>query len=146
MSQHLETVRQKLKGQVPLVQHLGVDIVAYEPGRVVIEAPLEPNINTHGTAFGGSLYCIATMCGWSLVHLTLMDAGYEPNVWVTKGEVVYHAPVKGVIRAVVQATPQQCAELVEQYAEKARARLSLEVAIHQDEQLALTLNASFAAR
>lgn len=142
----LSVVRQKLKGQVPLVEHMQVDVTEYEPGRVVVEAPLQPNINTHGTAFGGSLYCVATMCGWSLVHLTLLDAGFEPNVWVTKAEVNYHKPVTGTIRAQVKASEQQREALVEAFRSKGRARISLQVEIYNNEELALTLLAGFAAR
>ncbi|MDX1692820.1 MAG: YiiD C-terminal domain-containing protein [Ketobacteraceae bacterium] len=143
----IDKVREKLKGQVPLVQHMGVDLVLYEPGRVVVEAPLEPNLNTHGTAFGGSLYCVATMCGWSLVHLTLMDAGYDPSVWVTRGEVVYHKPVRGAIRAEVSVGTGLCAALVDEYQQKGRTRADLVVQIYNEQrELALTLEASYAAR
>ena len=144
---NIDKVRQKLKGQVPLVQHMGVDVVFYEPGHVITEAPLEPNLNTHGTAFGGSLYCVATMCGWSLVHLTLMDAGFEPSVWVTRGEVTYHKPVAGAIRAEARAIESERRALVDAYREKGRARADLTVEIrNQEGELALTLEAGFAAR
>ena len=144
---NLEKVRQKLKGQVPLVEHMGVDVVFYEPGHVATEAPLEPNLNTHGTAFGGSLYCVATMCGWSLVHLTLLDAGFDPDVWVTRGEVTYLKPVKGPIRAEARADESVREALVAAYREKGRARADLTVEIRNTEgELALTLDASFAAR
>ena len=52
----LAHVRNKLKEQVPLIAHMGIDVVSWDGATVVVEAPLEPNINTHGTAFGGSLY------------------------------------------------------------------------------------------
>lgn len=143
---NVDIVRSKLKDQVPLIQHMGVDIVEYRPGYVMVEAPLEPNINTHGTAFGGSLYCVATMSGWSLVHLTLMDAGFEPSVWVTKGEVAYHKPVKGPLKAFVKASPTQCQALVDEYKAKGRARADLDIEVHHDDELALTLKATFAAR
>lgn len=142
---NVDIVRQKLKGQVPLVQHMGVDIVDYQPGKVVVAAPLQPNLNTHGTAFGGSLYCVATMCGWSLVHLTLMDAGFEPSVWVAKGEVTYLKPVTGEIRAQVTASQALREQLITDYSAKGKARVQLTVEIYNADQLALTLNASFAA-
>ena len=143
---NVDIVREKLKGQVPLVQHMGVDIVEYQPGYVVVEAPLQPNLNTHGTAFGGSLYCVATMCGWSLVHLTLMDAGFEPSVWVTKGEVTYAKPVTGDLRAQVKASEELLNSLREQYQAKARGKIELTVEIYEGDDLALELIATYAAR
>lgn len=143
---NVEIVSEKLKGQVPLIQHMGVDIAEYEPGRVVVEAPLEPNVNTHGTAFGGSLYCVATMSGWSLVHLTLMDAGFEPNVWVTEGEVKYHKPIEGTLRAEAMLDIDQCDAMVKSYTDKQRARVDVLVKMYQEDELALTLNVTYAAR
>ena len=144
--ENVDVIREKLKTQVPLLQQIAVDIVEYQTGHVIVEAPLEPNLNTHGTAFGGSLYCVATMCGWSMVHLTLMDAGFEPSVWVTKGEVEYLAPVTGSLRAEAKVSAEQCQRLVKDYREKQKARMELTVEIHQDDKLALRLNAVFAAR
>ncbi|PIE41451.1 MAG: hypothetical protein CSA49_03225 [Gammaproteobacteria bacterium] len=142
----LEIVSEKLKSSVPMVRHMQIDVVEYRPGYVVVEAPFEPNINTHGTAFGGSLYCVATLCGWSLLYLTLLDAGFDPDVWVTKGEIEYFVPVRGTLRAVVNATDKQCAELVNTYREKGRTRAEFKVEIYNQEELALTLNACYAAR
>lgn len=144
-SDNVEIVRNKLKGQVPLIGHMAVDIVEYEPCKVVVSAPLEPNINTHGTAFGGSLYCVATMAGWSLVHLSLMDAGYEPNVWVTKGEVAYLKPVTHEIKAVAEIDEAALDLFLKAFKSKGKARTTIRVVVHCDEQTAVTLNVEFAA-
>ena len=143
---NVDIIREKLKSQVPLLQQMAVDIIEYHPGHVVVEAPLEPNLNTHGTAFGGSLYCVATMCGWSLVHLTLMDAGFEPSVWVTKGEIEYLKPVTGPLRAEVQASTELCQALIDNYQKNQKGRMELNIVIKQGEELALRLKATFAAR
>ena len=144
--ENVEIVREKLKTELPLLQQMAVDIVEYQPGHVIVEAPLEPNLNTHGTAFGGSLYCVATMCGWSMVHLTLMDAGFEPSVWVTKGEVEYLVPVTGALRAEAKVSLEKCQALIDGYREKGKARMEITVEIYQGDALAMQLNATFAAR
>ncbi|MCG8313387.1 MAG: thioesterase domain-containing protein [Pseudomonadales bacterium] len=144
--ENVEIVREKLKTELPLLQQMAVDIVEYQPGHVIVEAPLEPNLNTHGTAFGGSLYCVATMCGWSMVHLTLMDAGFEPSVWVTKGEVEYLVPVTGALRAEAKVSLEKCQALIDGYREKGKARMDITVEIYQGDALAMQLNATFAAR
>ena len=142
---NVDVVRHKLKDQVPLLQHIAVDIVEYEPGEVVVEAPLEPNLNTHGTAFGGSLYCVATMCGWSLVHLTLMDAGFEPSVWVTQGEVSYLKPVTGCLRAQAKITDDVRLAIIEEYEQRGKVRFNVAVEMYSQDQLALTLDVTFMA-
>ena len=49
--------------------------IAFESHRLTVEAELAPNVNVHGTAFAGSLYAIAALSGWGLVHLELARAG-----------------------------------------------------------------------
>lgn len=139
-------VRDMLYSQVPLIRQMGVDLLSYEPGHVVVEAPLEPNLNTHGTAFGGSLYCVGTLGGWALVHLTLMDAGFEPSVWVTEGQVKYLRPVIGALRAEARLTPEECTALVEGYRAHKKGAVTIPVVLRHADQEAVNLTMSYAAR
>ncbi len=41
---------------------------------VVLRAPLAPNANHKGTAFGGSLYSLAVLTGWAWAHALSRDA------------------------------------------------------------------------
>ncbi|MAR90620.1 MAG: YiiD C-terminal domain-containing protein [Pseudomonadota bacterium] len=143
---HLDQVRRKLQEQVPLIRHMGVEVVSWDGATVVVEAPLEPNLNTHGTAFGGSLYCVGAMTGWSALHLTLMDAGHHPSVWVAKGEVVYLKPVRGILRATATITPQQRDNILQAYANKGRTKTLIDIVIKQGDDDAMTLTATYAAR
>ncbi len=142
---NLEQVRNKLKQQVPLIVHMGVDVVSWDGETVVVEAPLEPNLNTHGTAFGGSLYCVGAMTGWSAVHLTLMDAGHVPSVWVVKGEVEYKKPVRGVLRGTTTVNPELRQKLLSGYAEKGRVKAGLDVLIKEAQDHAVIMHAVYAA-
>lgn len=142
---HLDYVRHKLRSQVPLIEHMGVDVVAWDGRTVVVEAPLAPNLNTHGTAFGGSLYNVAAMTGWSAVHLTLMDAGHTPSVWVVKGEIEYKTPVRGVLRGTATVSEESRAQLIQNYESKGRAKVAIDVVIREGEQDAVLLKAVYAA-
>lgn len=140
------SVQEKLVGQVPLGQFMGLQITSYQPGTVVVSAPLAPNnLNTHGTAFGGSLYCVATMAGWSLVQLSLLADGHDPRVWVTRGEVVYHKPVTDTLEARAELSEQDVAEFLARFRRKGKARVKVPVTIAQQGEPALTLNVEFAA-
>ncbi len=141
----LDYVRHKLRSQVPLIEHMGVDVVAWDGRTVVVEAPLAPNLNTHGTAFGGSLYNVAAMTGWSAVHLTLMDAGHTPSVWVAKGEIEYKTPVRGVLRGTATVSEELRAQLIQNYESKGRAKVAIDVVIREGEQDAVLLKAVYAA-
>lgn len=142
---HLEHVRHKLRSQVPLIAHMGVDLMSWDGATVIVEAPLAPNLNTHGTAFGGSLYNVAAMTGWSAVHLTLMDAGYAPSVWVVKGEIEYRTPVRGILRGIATVSDESRQQLLHAYETKGRAKLTIDVVIREGDQDAVVLKAVYAA-
>jgi len=145
MADNVERVKQKLTGQVPLVAHMGVKLVKYENRVVIVEAPLEANINTHGTAFAGSLYSVAAMAGWSLTHLSLMDAGFKPKVMIARGEVDYKKPVTSDIRARACVDEETLETFVETFREKGKAKLGLRIEIESEGGLAMTLEAVYAA-
>ncbi|NPU95298.1 MAG: DUF4442 domain-containing protein [Gammaproteobacteria bacterium] len=144
-STHLDRVRHKLRSQVPLIAHMGVDVISWDGRTVVVEAPLAPNLNTHGTAFGGSLYNVAAMTGWSAVHLTLMDAGHTPSVWVVKGEIEYKTPVRGVLRGSATVSDEVRAHLIAGYENKGRVKVAIDVLIREGEQDAVLFKGVFAA-
>lgn len=141
----LAHVRNKLKQQVPLITHMGINVVSWDGATVVVEAPLEPNLNTHGTAFGGSLYCVGAMTGWSAVHLTLMDAGHLPSVWVAKGEVEYKKPVRGVLRAQTTVSDAVREHLITGFESIGRVKASIDIRILEGEDDAVLMSAVYAA-
>ncbi len=138
-------VRQKLHEGVPLIGQMQLDVIDWQPGQVSVEAPLAPNINTHGTAFGGSLYVVASMAGWSLMHLTLMNAGFLPSVWVVKGEINYRRPVRGALRATATLAPEVCDTLVEQFRRNGKAKATIDIHLREEGQECVHLSALFAA-
>ena len=141
----LDHVRAKLKEQVPLITHMGIDVISWDGSTVVVEAPLEPNLNTHGTAFGGSLYCVGAMTGWSALHLTLMDAGHLPSVWLAKGEVAYLKPVRGTLRARTTITDEQRHRILTGYEQNGRVKTSIDISIKEGDDDAASMSALYAA-
>ena len=70
---------------LPLAGAMRVAVVAATPERVSLRFPLGPNLNHHGTAFGGSLAAAGILAGWSLLHLRLRHAG-EATAGVVVGD------------------------------------------------------------
>jgi thioesterase domain-containing protein len=56
-------------------------------------APLAPNVNDKGCAFGGSLVSLMTLCGWALVELALRRRGEDCDVFVAESTVRYLSPL-----------------------------------------------------
>ena len=53
-----------LHDHIPLSRAMAVRVVTSAPGHVELAAPLEPNINVHGTAFGGSVSTLGVLAAW----------------------------------------------------------------------------------
>ena len=95
-------------------------------GRLRLRAPLAPNINDKGCAFGGSLVSLMTIAAWGLVFLELAQAGIEADIFVADSRVRYLKPVFEDI--VVEAgfdDPSERATLVGTLRRQGRASIRL---------------------
>lgn len=88
----LETLTQTLHHEIPLSQTLGIALLDYHGHTLRVSAPLAPNINHKQTAFGGSLYAVAVLAGWSLVNLRL--AAFAENLPGRCEVVIYHSDMR----------------------------------------------------
>jgi thioesterase domain-containing protein len=91
-----------LHREVPLSGHMGVAAESYDGANLVLSAELAPNINIHGTAFGGSMYSLAALCGWALLRLRLEDLSLDAEVVVGSARMDYRRPVRS--RLIARAT------------------------------------------
>lgn len=84
-----------LHRSIPLTRALAVQVTEAADGRVRLLAPLAPNLNHHGTAFGGSLATLGILAGWTVLHMSLEDAGVAASLVVRHVELDYLEPVTG---------------------------------------------------
>jgi len=137
-------ISDRLHQQVPLSKHLGVNVSDYRDYAVTVEAPLEPNINSHGTAFAGSLYSVAAVTGVSLINLSLMDHGIEPSVLLVRAEVTYVKPVAHDIKASAVVEESTFKAFLGALKNKGKSRIDINIEVESDGEAAMTLAAHFA--
>jgi thioesterase domain-containing protein len=65
----------------------------YDADGLSLAAPLAPNVNDKGCAFGGSLASLMTLAGWALVELALQRRGEQCDVFIGESTVRYLEPV-----------------------------------------------------
>jgi thioesterase domain-containing protein len=94
-----KTLEAVLHREVPLTAHMGVRVVSIDTDELIISADLQPNINIHGTAFGGSLYSICAIACWAMLHIQSLRAGLSVHSVLGSAEINYDHPVRGVIEA-----------------------------------------------
>lgn len=116
-----------LSAHVPMAANLGLQPVSFDHEQLTLEAPLTPNINDKGTAFGGSIYCVAVMSCWGMVYLRANEYGLKaPDIVVSHGEIDYLKPVAGAIVASCYASEERFAVFWADYQQKGRAKIALE--------------------
>ena len=89
-----------LHEQIPLTRAMELQCVENSAERLVLEAPLPPNRNHLGTAFGGSLHALPTLACYGTLWTVLREAGLDGHVVVKHTDAAYRAPVEGTLRAV----------------------------------------------
>ena len=84
-----------LHDHIPMSRAMAVRVVSIGEARVVLGAPLAPNINHRDTVFGGSASAVAILSAWSLLHLRLTAASQPSRVVIQRNTMEYLAPVAG---------------------------------------------------
>lgn len=121
----LQVLEADLLAMAP-VAALGLRIAEASADRVRLQAPLAPNINDKGCAFGGSLTSLMTLAGWGLIVLRLAEAGVEADVFVADSEIRYRAPLYADIEATASlAEGESWAVFLGTLRSRGRARLTV---------------------
>ncbi|MEM5535612.1 YiiD C-terminal domain-containing protein [Neptuniibacter pectenicola] len=136
----------RLKGEIPLVNHLGLSPLQWDGQTLAMTAALAPNVNDKGTGFGGSLATIATLCGWSIVMLYLRAKGRDDDVVIRDSHLEYFLPVTSDFTAKTSLPePALLTAFYQKMLEKGRARIDLVIEIKQGDKVAMRLTGSYVA-
>ena len=79
---------------MPPARALQPSVEGFVGGRLRLRAPLAPNVNDKGTAFGGSLASMMTLAAWGLTTLQVGQAGLDAEVYVADSQLRYLTPVR----------------------------------------------------
>ena len=82
-----------IRDEIPLAHAMDLQLAGCDDDSLALYAPLAPNINDKGCAFGGSLVSLMTLNGWALVELALRRRGLDCDVFVAESNVRYLAPL-----------------------------------------------------
>ncbi|HEV7985449.1 MAG TPA: YiiD C-terminal domain-containing protein [Steroidobacteraceae bacterium] len=94
-----------LHQSIPLSRAMQVTVVEVTDERVILSAPLEPNINHLGTVFGGSACALATLSAWSLLHRRLQSALPAVSLVLQSSSMNYRRPIAAGFSAHAQLAP-----------------------------------------
>jgi thioesterase domain-containing protein len=88
-----------LHSNIPLSEAMGVRVKIATPERVLLFAPLGPNINHHQTVFGGSGVVLATLSAWTLLHVRLVHERVDAQLVIQRSSMEYERPIAGDFEA-----------------------------------------------
>lgn len=144
MNQAMQALQQTLYRDIPLSQHMGITVASYDGEQLVLKAPLTPNVNHKSTVFGGSLYSLAVLCGWGLLHLKLKELGLSGHIVIHEANMHYAAPVKQDFQARCRLPANdEFKRFVHQFQRRRKARITLAVEIPYAAAAAATLHGSY---
>ena len=94
-----DSLQASLYARIPLSRAMGLVVREAAPLRVVLAAPLAPNVNHSGTVFGGSAAAVAVLAAWALVEVRLEAAGCTGRIVIRRSEMEFEQPITGEFTA-----------------------------------------------
>jgi thioesterase domain-containing protein len=99
MPMNPQELEQYLHKNIPLSQAMQVSVIEAEQERVILSAPLAPNINHTESVFGGSASAVAILAAWSIIHVRLKSAGMASSIVIQSNIMSYERPIYGTFTA-----------------------------------------------
>jgi len=119
----------KIRRHIPLSEVMGYRIVELDGRHIVVEAPLAPNVNIHGTGFAGSIYALGILTAWAVITQIIGDAGLDAELVVAEADIRYRAPIQATIVCRGAITADRQRSFVERLRGEGRARIDVRVEI-----------------
>lgn len=139
-------LQQRIDREFPLARHIDVSVESARDDGVILHAPLAPNSNYKGTAFGGSLFCVAVLAGWAWVTRYIEAHGLNADAVIQHSTMRYLKPVNGKFRATLAAPPAvKVQKFQRMLGRSGRGRIDLHVDLHDGQVLAGAFDGVFAA-
>lgn len=145
--QLLREFEHELLADIPLARAMQLRAGSWDGVRLRLDAPLAPNINDKGCAFGGSLASLMTLAGWGVIVLTLRARGMRCDVYVQDSTIRYLAPVWSDLAIDAQlAEGESWDAFFAALAQRGRARMRVDCRVPlADGAAAATFEARFVA-
>ena len=136
----LQEFEAECQRDIPLLNAMQLSFTSFEDLTLMMEAPLAPNINNKGTAFGGSIASICLFGGWAVSTLAFIDAGIaNTEIVVFKNEMTFERPARGVLNVAARVDAAEFGTLLEQLKGGSTERIRFDVFVdlfHDDKRCA----------
>jgi len=122
-------LQNKIRNAIPVSEAMQFSIVELSSGSILVQAPLAPNVNIHGTGFAGSIYSIAVLAGWGLSTHIMGVLSMDGELVVSEAKIRYRVPVTGVIECRTVASEAERKEFQASFNDTGKGKLSLRIEV-----------------
>lgn len=129
MKKRIQTLERTLHKEVPLTRQMGIRVEDHDGRELLVKADFEPNLNIHGTAFGGSLFSICAITCWGLLHLKFEEAGVAAHSVLGEAGIRYLSPAKGEIEARCRIPDEGFERFMTRVGERQKATIQLQAEV-----------------
>jgi thioesterase domain-containing protein len=139
-------LQERIDREIMLARPMGVIVESADELSLVLRAPLAPNANHKGTAFGGSLYSLAVLTGWAWLTRFLATRKLDAEAVIQESSMRFLKPVHGEMRACLEIPAAADIDKFQKMLVRAdRGRIRLQVKMHEGSALATIFDGLFAA-
>ncbi len=138
----LNAFEAECRRDIPLLNAMHLSFNSYEKLALTMEAPLAPNINNKGTAFGGSIASICLFGGWAVSTLAFIDYGiHNTEIVVYKNDMTFERPARGLLTVRAYILPEDFEACLARLkaGDPERIRLDIHVDLFHEDQRCATM-------
>ncbi|PIE83560.1 MAG: hypothetical protein CSA09_01555 [Candidatus Contendobacter odensis] len=133
-----------LNQHVPLFQAMEAKLERCDETVLAIAAPLEPNINDKGIAFGGSMAAIAALTGWAVTRITLDEHNETAEIVIADSTLKFLRPLRdSIVAECLRPDTATAQQFIDNLRQRGKVRWSLDVIIHADGEPAMTFTGRY---
>lgn len=143
---HPGELERYIHGHIPLSRTMRVAVLSASGDTVILQAPLEPNINHRGTVFGGSASALAILSSWALLHVRLTGEGLDDRLVIQRNTMEYRRPILGTFTArSTLLDPQSWSQFTQALSSRGKARIAVAAVLEFDGEVAGDFSGEFVA-
>lgn len=135
----------EMREQMPLLDFMALEVVAFDGRQLTLRAPLDPNRNDKGTAFAGAIASLSTVTGWALLTLWARARHGHCQVAVYHTEISYRHPIAADFEATaVLPAEAELQKLSERLQTRGKGRVDVHITVASTGLQTVIQNAGYA--
>jgi thioesterase domain-containing protein len=138
----LAALEERIRTGIPIAAHMDFRVLELSQNSIRVRGGGAENINVHGTAFAGSLYCTCALALWGLVNSRLPP---NASLVMAKADIHYQRPVIGDIIAECEIPDGEMIEFLKAV-NTGKGRLYATVRVIHNEKTAVEFTGTVYAR